>query len=361
MSTPPILPVVLCGGAGTRLWPLSTEARPKPFHAIGSAHTLFQETILRTRDAEGFLPPMVICGRAHCGLAEAQMAQIGVAPTALVLEPSGRGTAAVAAVAASVAQEARPGALVLLSPADHRIADEAAFAAAVRAAAAAAGELIVTFGVQPTAPATGYGYIERGEALADGIFRVKRFVEKPDAATAQGFLESGRYSWNAGIFLGSARTFLNELEAYRPDIAEAARAAFVGAAWRGAVVELSEASFAACPVESFDRAVMEHTAKAAVAPCDIGWADIGSWAEVWRLSQGDDAGNLIEGAAVVEDSHDCLVLAEGLPVAVLGVTGLAVVVTPEGVLVAPKARAQEVGALAGRVTRQGGSGGEPGA
>lgn len=367
MTARPILPVVLCGGAGTRLWPLSTEARPKPFHAIGSDRTLFQDTLLRTLGEEGFLAPVVVCGRDHRVLAEQQMAEVAVTPAAVVVEPCGRGTAAVAAVAADLALALDPDALVLLLPADHRIAEPARFLDGVRKAAASAGDRIVTFGVSPTEPATGYGYIERGPLLAEGVFEVKRFVEKPDAETAQAMLDSGRYSWNAGIFLAAPGVLASELEAHRPDIAQGARAALQAARRDGALVELPAEAFAACPAEAFDRAVMERTAKAAVAPCDIGWADIGSWAEVWRLGRPDSSGNLLAGETIVEDSAGCLVFCEGLPVAVLGVRDLAVVVTPEGVLVAPKARAQEVGALAGRVARrrlppsEGGSGDGAGA
>jgi len=345
MSGATIVPVVMCGGAGTRLWPLSINDSPKPFHAFNSPHSLFQETVLRIT-AEGgprFLPPLVICGEDHRPVVEAQLAELGVAPSAIILEPCGRNTAPVAAVAAQVVGERFPGALILLLAADHQITDAAGFRAAVARSAPLAEARIVTFGITPSGPEVGYGYIQRGAALAEGVDAVVRFVEKPDLATAEGYLASGDYVWNAGIFLFSPKVFLAELRASRPDIAEAALAAIP--AGNAPTLYLDAARFAACPSESIDYAVMEHTKLAAVAPCDIGWADIGSWSEVWRLGVKDSAENFTRGAVVTLDTRGSLIWTDGPVVATLGVENLIVVATQAGVLVMPKARAQEVKAV----------------
>ena len=350
MSAPRILPVILCGGSGTRLWPLSTEAEPKPFHALLGAESLFQQTVRRVAPAadENFLPPMIVCGRVHQALVEAQMAAIGVEASALVLEPRGRGTAPIAAIAAVLARERWPGALVLLLSADHLITDDAVFRATVQRGVAVADLRIVIFGVAPSRPETGYGYIRRGAALADRVHAVDGFVEKPDLATAETFVAGGEHSWNAGVFLFSPALLLEELGAARPDITEAAVAA-LPAAHGGRIVALDEARFAACPAESIDRAVMERTARAAVALCDFDWADVGAWSEVWRLAARDAAENAIRGDVLTTDVSGCLIASEGPTVVAIGVEDLVIVATATGVLVVPRARAQEVGALAQRL------------
>jgi mannose-1-phosphate guanylyltransferase / mannose-6-phosphate isomerase len=347
----PIAPVIMCGGAGTRLWPASTESWPKPFCAFAPGPTLFQAAVLRVAgaDAPGFLAPIVICGGAHRGLVEAQLAQIGVAPAAIVLEPCARGTAALAAVACRVAGERHPGANVLLLPADHAIADPAGFRAAVARGGVAAEAAIVTLGIAPDRPETGYGYIEAGEAMAPGVARVARFVEKPDAATAQTYLDAGTYAWNAGVFLFAPGVMLDELERQAPDVALAASRAVALAGREGVVVALDETAFAACPSQSIDKAVMERTGRAAVVACDIGWTDVGSWSEVWRLGPKDAAGVFAQGLVAAIDVGDSLVWSDGPAVGVLGVSGLVVVAAGGAVLVAPLARAQEVRALAERL------------
>src|ERR1019366_1935018 len=220
----PILPVILCGGAGTRLWPVSTEAAPKPFHALLSDKSLFQMTVARIagHGEDGFLAPMIVCGRTHRSLVEAQLEAIGVEAALLVLEPCGRGTAPIAAIAAALVAERWPDAVVLLLSADHMITDEAEFRRTIRRGAAIADDWIVTLGVAPTRPETGYGYIRRGARLADELYAVDRFVEKPDLATAQGFVADGEHSWNAGVFLFRPELLLDELKASRPGIATAA-------------------------------------------------------------------------------------------------------------------------------------------
>ncbi len=350
MSDPrPILPVILCGGGGTRLWPLSTDADPKPFHPLVSERTLFEETLVRVAGPaaakDGFLLPLIVCGRSHVALAEDQAATAGVTPLAMIVEPCGRGSAPVAAVASAVAEARTPGALVLLVSADHRIPDDAAFRRTIRAAAALADERIVVLGITPTRPETAYGYIQRGAELAPGLHVVARFTEKPDLARAEAFLADGEHSWNAGVFLFAPALLLAELSAARPDIADAALAALPRERG-GPVIALDEALFARCPAESIDRAVMERTRRAAVALASFEWADVGAWDEVWRLRARDGDGNLIEGDVWTKDARDSLIWSAGPTIAVIGIDDLVVVATADAVLIAPRARAQEVRAAA---------------
>jgi mannose-1-phosphate guanylyltransferase/mannose-6-phosphate isomerase len=347
-ALPEIAPVIMCGGAGTRLWPASTEAWPKPFRAFGAGPTLFQSAVLRVVARDGaptFRAPIIICGAAHKALVEAQLAAIGVAPGAIVLEPCARGTAALTAVAAGVSAELYPDAAVLLSPADHTILDIDGFRAAIGRGAAVARDHIVTFGIRPDRPETGFGYIESGEALAPGVSRVARFVEKPDAATAQAYLDAGGYDWNAGIFLFPPGLMLAELQRLRPDIAGPALAALAAAGRAGGLITLDEAAFSTCANEAIDRAVMEKTSHAAIAPCDIGWTDVGSWSELWRASAQDAHGLASHGPVAAIDVQDSLIWSDGPQMAVLGVADLIVVAAGGAVLVAPKDRAQEVRAL----------------
>jgi mannose-1-phosphate guanylyltransferase/mannose-6-phosphate isomerase len=337
-----ILPVIMCGGAGTRLWPLSVPDEPKPFHRFGAEHTLFQQTVLRTAPSHGFLAPLVVCGAGHLDLVINQLAEIGVEPLAIVTEPMGRNTAAVAAVASTLAAHRAPGAVVLLLSADSLIADADAFRATIAAAAPVARERIVTFGIKPDRPEIAYGYILRGPALAEGVFEAEKFEEKPTLETAKAYLADGRYLWNAGLFIFAPRVLLAEMTKSRDDIRAGALAALPAGATNAKVVALDPERFAACPAESIDYAVMEATSKAAVAPCDIGWADVGSWSEVWRLGARDGDDNLTQGAVVLKDVEGSLVLSSGPTVAAIGVSDLIIVATPDAVVVLPKSRAQEV-------------------
>ncbi len=341
MTKPKILPVIMSGGSGTRLWPLSTDAAPKQFHALTSGLTMIQETAERVRGAD-FLAPVVICSGRHRDMVTRQLAEVGVAPAAVVLEPFGRNTAAVAAIAAALGQTLDPDARVLLLPADHVVQDRGAFLAAIDRALAVSAERIVTFGIHPSGPETGYGYIEQGEALSEGVFAVRRFAEKPDLATAERYLARGGYHWNGGIFLYAPEVMLSELRLARPDIADAAIRALQGSLRTGAYIELDPGLFLACPSESIDYAVMEATTLAAVAPCDIGWADVGSFSELWRLSPKDAAGNAVSGPAVLLDTEGALVLSEGPLVAALGLKGVMVVAAGDVVMVGPLDRAQDV-------------------
>ncbi|WP_174300233.1 mannose-1-phosphate guanylyltransferase/mannose-6-phosphate isomerase [Caulobacter sp. S45] len=351
-----IVPVIMSGGSGTRLWPLSTDARPKQFHALAGARTMLQETALRlaSTSAEGgsdpvFLPPVIICNRSHERVIETQMAEIGVHPLAVVLEPFGRNTAAVAVTAARMVQTLRPGALALLLPADHVIADPAAFHSAI-ARGARQPDHIVTFGIAPTGPETGYGYIQCAEALSEGVFKVARFAEKPKLEVAQAYLAEGGYYWNGGIFLFAPEVMLAEMAAHRPDIHATGLEAVDAAGRDGLFVRLDDGRFIAIPSDSVDVAVMEHTRLAAVAPCDIGWADVGSWSELWRLGGKDGEQNLIRGDAVALDTQGSLVWSDdGMEVGVVGLRDVVVVATPGAVIVLPRDRAQEVKTLVERL------------
>lgn len=340
-----VLPVIMSGGSGTRLWPLSTDARPKQFHALGGARSMIAETALRLSGSQGgidFLAPVVIANAAHGDLVESLLRTSGIAPAALVLEPQGRNTAAAAAIAAMIAEEIAPDAHVLLAPADHLVTKPEAFTAAIRAAASLINDAIVTFGIKPAAPETGYGYILANEELAPGVHRVGAFKEKPDLATATRYLAEGGYSWNSGVFFFSPRVLLEEFSIAAADIRDGAREALARARRTGKHIRLDAASFAEIRSEAVDRAVMEKTGRAAVVPCDIGWADVGSWAELWRLSDKDASGNVADGQATLLDCANTLVRADGIQVSVIGMEDVIVVASGKSVLVMPRSRAQDV-------------------
>ena len=338
-----IIPAIMSGGAGTRLWPLSTEAHPKQFHALAGPDSLFTRTVRRVSGDVGelsFAGPMVLCNVRHATLVREHLA--GVAPTALVFEPAPRNTAAVAAIAAALAAETNKDALVLLLPSDHQIADVAAFHTAIARAAPFARERIVTFGVTPDRPATGYGYIKRGAALGDGVFAVESFREKPDAATAQRYLDAGGYSWNAGIFLFHPQTLLAEFAA-SANIRDAALAALSAARRAGDEIHLDAPLFAQVPSQPLDIAVMEKTSRAAVAPCSIGWADIGSWDEVWRLTPRDADGYAVLGPAAAPDVGK--MQASGMKARAIEGDDLVVIAAPTGLLIAPRVVAADAATL----------------
>jgi len=340
-----IIPAIMSGGAGARLWPVSTEAAPKQFHALsGQTGSLFTETARRIRgksSALSFAPPLVLCNARHTALVREHLEAVNLAPAAIVLEPAPRNTAAVGAIAAAIAQQIDPDALVLLLPADHVIANPEAFRAAIERAAPFARERIVTFGISPDRPATGYGYIKRGAELGDGVFAIDSFREKPNAETASAYLAEGGYNWNAGIFLFSPATLLAEFDA-SADVRDAALAALQAGARAGDEIHLDADLFARVPSLPLDIAVMEKTTRAAVAPCDIGWADVGAWDEIWRISPRDGDGNVLQGDVIALDAKNNLLRGEGVRVCVAGVEDLVVVATPEAVIVVPRARAQDV-------------------
>ncbi len=337
-----ILPVIMSGGSGTRLWPLSTPQAPKQFHALATSNTMIQETALRLA-GDAFSAPVVICGIGHFDLVNDQLARIERSPQLVVLEPFGRNTAAVAAIAALSGQATDPDALVLLLPADHVITKPDAFAEAILKAADTARERIVTFGIRPTHPETGFGYIQHGAELSDGIFEIQAFLEKPNLATATEYVMGGHHDWNAGIFLFSPHVMLEELSSYAPEVLEQSRRAYEAGVRDGVRLNLDEGHFAKVPSISVDYAVMEKTKKSAVIPCDIGWADVGGFAELWRLGEKDAAGNHAKGTSILIDAENCLIQNhDGPPVAVIGMTDVMVISTPSGVLVCPIERAQDV-------------------
>ncbi len=332
-------PVLLSGGSGTRLWPLSREAYPKQFLPLAGDDTMLQATWLRVA-AIADAAPIVVAGEEHRFLVAEQLRQIGAPTPAIVLEPLGRNTAPAIAAAALQAMAGGDDPLLLVLPSDHVVRNDPAFRAAVAAAmpAAEAGKL-VTFGIVPDAPETGFGYIEA--APGEGVRPVLRFVEKPDAATAQAYLEAGGYYWNSGMFLLRASRYLEELQRFRPDIVTAVRAAFAAAARDGDFIRLDKAAFAACPSDSIDYAVMERTDAAAVLPVDIGWSDVGSWSALWDVSEQDAEGNAHHGDVVSIDSRNSYAYARRL-VALVGVDDLVVVETDDAVLVARKHKVQQV-------------------
>lgn len=331
-----VIPVILSGGAGTRLWPLSRELRPKQLLPLASDATLLQETARRIPGR-----PIVVCNQEHRFIVAEQLREAGIEPRGIVIEPVGRNTAPAVAVAALLL-EAEADALLLVMPSDHQIKDVDAFrAAVVKAAPLAEAGMLVTFGIQPTEPNTGYGYIKQGAAL-DGGFTVERFVEKPDRATAEAYLKSGQYLWNGGIFLFSAKAYLDELGKRLPAMVDNCRAALAEGASDLFFFRLADAAFAAIAGQSIDYAVMEHTDRAAVVPVDMGWSDIGSWSALWEESGKDADGNVVLGDVMTIATRNSYVRSESRLVAAIGLDNLVVVETDDAVLVADKAHDQEV-------------------
>ena len=340
-----IYPVILSGGAGSRLWPLSRAALPKQLLPLVSDKTMLQETALRLAGWPEMMAPLLICGDEHRFLVAEQMRDIAIAPLAIMLESVGRNTAPAVAAAAWYLQALDPQAIMLVLPADHVIEDRAAFHAAIDNALQAASQgALATFGIVPTAPETGYGYIRRGAAIAgsEACYQIDRFVEKPDAQSAAGFVASGDYFWNSGMFLFSAASYLQELTQFQPAMADATEAA-VRLAYRDLdFCRLSEKEFAACPADSIDYAVMEHTSRAVVVPADIGWSDVGSWSALREVLPRDAAGNAVRGDVYLDDVSNSLVRAESRIVALIGVQDVVVVETSDAVLVVHKDQVQRV-------------------
>ncbi|MGD9952523.1 MAG: mannose-1-phosphate guanylyltransferase/mannose-6-phosphate isomerase [Burkholderiales bacterium] len=335
--------MILCGGSGSRLWPMSRRLLPKQFLPLAGSRTLFQETVLRTRGLAGAGAPIVVTNTEQRFLAADQLAEIGVRPSALLLEPAGRNTAPAVAAAALAAMRGDPDAVLLVQPSDHVIGDVAAFHAAVTQAAAAAREgLLVTFGIRPTEPATGYGYIEAGEPIAGEVFRVRRFVEKPSLEKARGFLAQGGFYWNSGMFVFRAARYLEELGRARPEILAAVRAAMDKAVPDLGFQRLDAQAFAASPADSVDYAVMERTGAGAMVRADMRWSDVGSWSALWEVGEKDGAENVARGDVELRDAAGCYVHAERRHVQVLGARDLVVVETDDAILVAARDRAQDV-------------------
>lgn len=357
-----LIPVILSGGAGTRLWPLSRELYPKQFLPLVGERTMIQDTALRTEGLPGIAAPIVVCNEAHRFLVAEQLRQVGVTPQSILLEPVGRNTAPAVAIAALVAlANAKPGdqpPLLLVLPADHVLADVGAFRRAVESALPAAREgRLVTFGVVPTQAETGYGYIRRG-AGAGPVRPVAAFVEKPDVARAAEYLASGNYFWNSGMFLFSAAAWLEELARHDVAMLATCRRAHDAAARDLDFIRLDRAAFESCRADSIDYAVMEKTDRASVVALDAGWSDVGSWASLQDALPADAAGNVTRGDVVTEDSKDCLLYSTERLVATVGLEGHVVIETKDAVMVAPKGRVQDVKRLVEQMKRAGRS--EPG-
>jgi mannose-1-phosphate guanylyltransferase / mannose-6-phosphate isomerase len=347
-----LVPVILSGGSGTRLWPLSRKLLPKQFLPLLSGHTMIQETVLRLAGLPDCAAPLVVAGSDQRFLAAEQMRGTGAR---ILLEPVGRNTAPAIAAAALVALADDPQAILLVLPSDHAIGNVPAFHAAVAQARAAAGAgRLATFGMFPSSPETGFGYIEAGALLSGlpGARAVARFVEKPDAATAQRFLDAGNFLWNSGMFLFSASSFLAELGRLRPAILQAAKRAVEGAARDLDFLRFDEAAFSSSPAESVDTAVMEGTSVGAVIPCEFGWSDVGSFDALWTLGEKDPMGNVASGDVLLSGAYGCYVRADGRLVAVLGAENLVIVDTGDALLVATRERAQGVKEVVARLEKE---------
>ncbi len=357
-----IHPVILSGGSGTRLWPLSRETHPKQLLALTGQDSLLQATIRRTEGLQGctLAPPLVVCNEEYRFIIAEQLRLMGKTGT-LLLEPMARNTAPALTLAALAVRDQEPGGLLLVMPADHVILDEAAFRAAVQQGAELAGtengeDAIVTFGITPDLPETGFGYIQAGADVGTrGARRIARFVEKPDLATAQSYLNDGSYLWNGGIFMVSARVWLSAMEACRPDILSACTLAWAGRKEDGEFVRVEREAFAACPSDSIDYAVMERIAarsthgaagnalpRGVVVPLAAGWSDVGAWEALWKLLPKDTQGNSTKGDVLLQGSHNTLAFSEGRLIACVGVNDLIVVETADAVLVAHKDHTQDV-------------------
>jgi mannose-1-phosphate guanylyltransferase/mannose-6-phosphate isomerase len=355
MTEQRIVPVILSGGSGTRLWPVSRESFPKQLWPLVSDRTMMQETASRAAGAK-FAPPIVVCNNEHRFLIAEQLRAVGIEDARIVLEPVGRNSAPAIAAAAALVAEEDPDAVLWMMAADASIADLPALYVALDAAVAAArAGYVVTFGMKPTAPETGYGYIELGAPLSDaaGVHAVARFLEKPDAATAERFLQDGRHLWNSGMFVFTARVLLQEIEMHAPTVLSPVLQAVKGRTTDLDFIRLGAEAFAASPSISLDYAVAERTQKAAVVPADLGWSDVGSWSALWDLGDKDTAGNVAVGDVVLEGAEDCYVRSDGMLAAVVGLKDAVVVVTEDAVLAMHRSMAQDVKKVVDRLKAAG--------
>jgi mannose-1-phosphate guanylyltransferase len=335
-----IVPVILSGGSGTRLWPMSTPETPKQMLALTAESTMLQLTAQRAI-GDGFDAPIVVANRRHADMIDAQLRVIKSSPSAIILEPAGRNTAPAIALAALAAGGGD--AILLIMPSDHVIADVDAFHDAVRRALPKVQEgWLATFGISPDAPETGYGWIQAGEAIAEGVHRVARFVEKPPLDAAQAMLAAGDHVWNGGIFLFRADRYLAELGQHEPTMLAACEQAMQQAAQDGNRIAPDAAEFARAPSQSIDYAVMEKAERVVVVPVAMGWNDLGSWDALHAISTHDDGGNVHHGEVIAIDTHDCLVRSDGIRVAMVGVSDLIVVASGNDLLILPRGRSQDV-------------------
>lgn len=337
-----LTPVLLSGGVGSRLWPVSREAHPKQFLPLAGEISMLQETLQRTTGL-GAAAPLVVCNEEHRFMVAEQLRQLDITPGALILEPQGRNTAPAVALAALQVVTTDPEAVMLVLPADHLISDVAAFVAAVERAVPLASEgRLMTFGVVPTAPETGYGYIKCGAQLGGELYDLERFVEKPDSATAQSYLDDGGYLWNSGMFLLRAQTYLDELERLAPDILTACREAMAGAAGDMDFVRPDAEAFGRCPSDSIDYAVMEKTELGAVVSLDCGWSDVGAWSALWEVGDRDSDDNVLKGDVIADNCSGSYLRSESRLVAATGVENVIVIETADAVLVAGRDNVQDV-------------------
>lgn len=344
-----IQPVILAGGTGSRLWPLSRELYPKQLLQLTSDRSLLQTTLIRVAGLKDVLPPVVVVGEEHRFITLSQMDEIGdSAGASVLLEPVGRNTAPAIAGAAAYCRESGEDVIMLVLPADHIVLQSDHFVEAVEKAARLAGEgELVTFGISPLSPETGYGYIEQGEG-----HRVKSFKEKPDIATAQGYLEKGGYFWNSGMFAFTVGTLLQEMEKYSPEIVESMTAAVEKGCRDERFFRFDNVSMSGCPSDSIDYALMEKTDRAAVVDADLGWSDIGSWKALWDVKEKDDQGNVTRGDVMLEDTRNCLIQSEDRLVAAVGMEDTLVVQTADAVLVAPLSCSQDVKKIVTRLKKE---------
>jgi len=346
-----IVPVMLSGGVGSRLWPVSRAARPKQFLPLGGEGSMLQETLRRLSGLE-CRPPMVVCNAEHRFMVAEQLRGESMAPPEIILEPAGRNTAPAIALAALQASQHDPQSLLLVLPADHHIVEPIKFCDAVLRAASEAREgRLMTFGVVPTRAETGYGYVRTGDSLATGLYDLAEFVEKPDIATAESYLAAGTYFWNSGMFLFRADRYLDELALHQPEMLAACERAMAAATQDLDFIRPDEAAFLASPADSIDYAVMEKTTHGGVAVLDCGWSDVGAWAALWELGQGDEQGNVTRGDVVLQDAQGSYVHSESRLVTALGIEDLVIVETPDAVMVSPKQRVQDIKQLVDTLSR----------
>jgi len=356
-----VTPVVLAGGSGTRLWPLSRQLYPKQFMQLVDEHTLLQSTLLRLAPLEGFQPPIIVCNEAHRFIVAEQLREIGIQPRAIVLEPVGRNTAPAIAVAGLMAHASQENDILLVLPADHFIEDRDGLARSVIQGARMARQgRLVTFGVAPQAPETGYGYIRKGETVSDqqqpaddpAVWQIDQFVEKPDLETAESYLASGDYFWNSGMFMFRADRLLDEMQAHAPDILSACRRAISNARTDLDFFRLDKSSFEACPSDSIDYAVMEKTGNGVIVALAGPWNDLGSWEALWQAGRKDDNQNVVHGDACLQDVKNSYVYASSRLVTAVGLSDHVVVETKDAVFVAPRGHVQQVRSLVDKLKHQ---------
>ncbi|MDA8814858.1 mannose-1-phosphate guanylyltransferase/mannose-6-phosphate isomerase [Luminiphilus sp.] len=337
-----VTPVLLCGGVGSRLWPVSRRGRPKQYLNLIGEQSMLQQTLSRLEDVDQ-TKPIVVCNEEHRFLVAEQMRQLGIESASIILEPEGKNTAPAIALAALVATKNDPDSMLLVLPADHYVGKPDILCSAIKKATeAASANKLVTFGLVPSQPETGYGYIKRGEMLFDNVAVLDQFVEKPDQETAEAYLESGEYVWNSGIFMFKASRYLDELAQFAPMMETACRSAVDKSETDMNFIRPNADTFATCPSNSIDYAVMEHTAHGAVVSLDCGWSDIGSWSALWEAGERDDSGNVTQGDVVLDNTRNSYVRSQSRLVTTTGVKDLVVIETADAVMVADRQSAQDV-------------------